>query len=97
MADAVNDLLRRLAGLRSWASTPGRRNVAYVATLVLFLGSTVLAWRALPADRGGIDWALVAIAAALVLPGAVVNAEEYRISARVVGQSVGLLPAMRVA
>jgi len=95
--DAVPDLLRRLGRIRSWASTPARRNVAYLVALALFVGSTVAAWQALPADRGGIDWSLVALASLLVLPGALVNAEEYRISARVVGQCVDRLPALRVS
>lgn len=89
--------LRRLVALRSWASTPSRRRLAYVVAVVLFVGSTVAAWRALPDDRGAIDWALVALAAALVLPGAVVNAEEYRVSARIVGQSVPMPAALRVS
>lgn len=89
--------LRRLAELRSWASTPARRRVAYLVAVALFAGSTVAAWRALPPDRSGIDWALVALAAALVLPGAVVNAEEYRVSARIVGQQVPLPAALRVS
>ena len=89
--------LRRLAELRSWASTPARRRVAYLVAVALFAGSTVAAWRALPSDRGGIDWALVALAAALVLPGALVNAEEYRVSARIVGQQVALPAALRVS
>ena len=95
--DAVPQVLRRLADLRSWASTPSRRRIAYLVALALFVGSTVVAWRALPADRAGIDWGLVALAGILVLPGAVVNAEEYRISAKVVGQSIPMLPALRVS
>jgi phosphomannomutase len=95
--DAVSDLLRRLGRIRSWASTPSRRRIAYLVALALFVGSTVAGWRALPADRGDVDWALVAITAVLVLPGAIVNAEEYRISARVVGQSVAMLAALRVS
>lgn len=89
--------LRRLVALRSWAATPSRRRVAYAVAVVLFVGSTVAAWNALPADRGPIDWVLVSLAAALVLPGAVVNAEEYRVSARIVGQSVPMPAALRVA
>lgn len=61
--------LRRLGAVRSWASTPARRSIAYVAALALFVGSTVAAWNALPADRAAIDWGLVALAALLVLPG----------------------------
>lgn len=89
--------LRRLAALRSWASTPARRRVAYAVAVALFVGSTVAAWQALPADRADIDWSLVGLAALLVVPGAVVNAEEYRVSARIVGQSVPLLAALRVS
>lgn len=89
--------LRRLAALRSWASSPARRRTAYAVALALFIGSTALAWQALPADRAELDWGLVALAALLVLPGAVVNAEEYRVSARVVGQAVPVPAALRVA
>ncbi|HAS13226.1 MAG TPA: hypothetical protein DCS55_22360, partial [Acidimicrobiaceae bacterium] len=94
---AVPDLLRRLAALRSWASTPGRRRIAYAVAVAIFVGSTVAAWQALPADRGDIDWSLIALAALLVVPGAVVNAEEYRVSARIVGQRVALPAALRVS
>jgi phosphomannomutase len=89
--------LRRLAAIRSWASTPGRRRISYVVALVLFVGSTVAAWQALPSERADIDWSLVGLAALLVLPGAVVNAAEYRVSARLVGQSVPLPAALRVS
>lgn len=89
--------LRSLAAVRSWASTPGRRRIAYGVAVALFVGSTVAAWGALP--RGGVtvDWVLVALAAVLVLPGAVVNAEEYRVSARIVGQTVTVPTALRVS
>ena len=89
--------LRRLAAIRSWAATPARRRIAYVVAVALFLGSTVAAWGALPADRGDIDWTLIALAALLVVPGAVVNAEEYRVSARIVGQDVPMPAALRVS
>lgn len=89
--------LRRLAAVRSWASTPARRWVAYLVALALFVGSTVAAWNALPADRAAIDWTLVALAALLVLPGSLVNAEEYRVSARIVGQEVPMPAALRVS
>jgi len=97
VADAVSDLLRRLSRLRSWASTPGRRRLAYLVAVALFVGSTVAALRALPETREPIDWGLVALAALLTVPAAAVNAEEYRVSARVVGQRVGVLPALRVS
>lgn len=89
--------LRRLAALRSWASTPARRRVAYAAAVALFVGSTVAAWQALPAGRDDIDWSLVALAALLVVPGAVVNAEEHRVSACIVGQAVSRPAALRVS
>ncbi|HSP02647.1 MAG TPA: phosphomannomutase/phosphoglucomutase [Acidimicrobiales bacterium] len=96
MPDAVPQVLRRLADLRSWASTPARRRIAYAVALALFVGSTVVAWQALPA-RGELDWGLVALAALLVLPGAVINAEEYRVSGRIVGQRIALPAALRVS
>lgn len=65
--------------------------------VALFVGSTVAAWQALPDDRPGLDWGLVAIASLLVVPGAVVNAEEYRVSARIVGQAVPVAAALRVS
>ena len=86
-----------MAALRSWASTPGHRRIAYVVAVALFVGSTAAAWQALPAGRPGLDWGLVAIAALLVVPGAVVNAEEYRLSARIVGQEVPVPAALRVS
>ena len=89
--------LRRLAAIRSWASTPARRRIAYAIAVALFVGSTVAAWQALPDGRADLDWGLVAIAALLVLPGAVVNAEEYRVSARIVGQVVPVPAALRVS
>lgn len=88
--------LGRLAAIRSWASTPARRRIAYAVALALFLGSTIAAWQALP-DRADLDWPLVALAALLVLPGALANAEEYRVSARVVGQRVSVSAALRVS
>jgi len=95
--DAVTDLLRRLAAVRTWASTPRRRGAAYAVAVVVFVVSTALAWRALPPAREPIDWWLVALTALLVAPGAWVNAEEYRVSARVVGQRVAMLPALRIS
>ncbi len=65
--------------------------------VVLFVGSTAAAWQALPAGRPALDWGLVAIAALLVVPGAAVNAEEYRLSARIVGQDVSVPAALRVS
>ena len=96
-SSALSDGLRRLAAIRSWAATPARRRIAYLVALGIFVGSTVTAWQALPADRGEIDWALVGLAALLVVPGALVNAEEYRVSARILGQDVPLLAALRVS
>lgn len=96
-ASALPGPLRRLAAIRSWASTPARRRIAYAIAVALFVGSTVAAWQALPDGRAGLDWGLVAIAALLVLPGAVVNAEEYRVSARIVGQVVPVPAALRVS
>lgn len=96
-AGALPGPLRRLAAVRSWASTPGRRRVAYAIAVALFVGSTVAAWEALPDGRAGLDWGLVAMAALLVLPGAVVNAEEYRVSASIVGQTVSVPAALRVS
>jgi uncharacterized membrane protein YbhN (UPF0104 family) len=96
-SSALPGPLQRLTALRSWASTPARRWVVYLAALALFVGSTVVAWTALPADRAAIDWTLVALAAVLVVPGSVVNAEEYRVSARIVGQTVAMPAALRVS
>jgi len=97
VTDGSKGLVPRLAAMRSWASTPARRRIAYLVALALFVGSTVIAWGALPADREALDLRLVAFAALLVVPGAVVNAEEYRVSARVVGQSVTMPAALRVS
>ena len=63
----------------------------------MFVASTVLAWQDLPNGGQGIDWSLVAVAGALVLPGALANAEEFRVSARVLGQTVTRRAALRVA
>jgi hypothetical protein len=65
--------------------------------VVVFVGSTAAAWQALPDDRPALDWRLVAVAALLVVPGAAMNAEEYRLSARIVGQEVPVPAALRVS
>lgn len=90
----VVDRLRRL---RHASLTRTQRRVVYVLALGLFAGSTVAAWRSLPAGTGDIDWRLVGWAALLTVPGAIVNADEYRISARIVGLSVPIPSALRVA
>lgn len=96
-ASLVTRVLGRLGGVRSWASSPARRTVLYAAAVTVFVVSTVAAWGALPEERAPVDPALIVLAALLVLPGALVNAEEYRVSARIVGQQVAMPAALRVA
>jgi uncharacterized membrane protein YbhN (UPF0104 family) len=94
---SVPRVLEWIAAVRSWGSAPSRRRLVYLVALVLFVGSTVVAWQSLPETEEGLDWTLVALAALLVLPGALVNAEEYRVSADVLGQDVPLARALRVS
>ncbi len=92
----VHAVIGRLTRLRTWVAAPGRREVALAVAVVLFVVSTVLAWRDLPEGRE-IDWSLVALAAALVPPGVVTNAEEFRVSARILEQTVTRRASLRVA
>lgn len=90
-------LLGRIQAVRDWASAPSRRNLVYVVALALFVGTSWAAWRALPEDRGDLDVVGMVVASTLVIPGLVVNAEEYRVSAAIVGHRVPMRRAVRVA
>lgn len=92
-------LLEFVARLRSGgADTAAGRRVALVASIVLFVGGIVIAYRTMPEVERTLEWWPIVMVIVFGVPALMLlNAVEYAASARVVGQRATPVESLRVA
>jgi hypothetical protein len=103
VAARIRHRAERLIEMSSRLRRPGGgtargRRIALVASVVLFAGGIVIAYRALPEVNRTLEWLPIVLVAVLGVPALMLlNAAEYAASARVVGQRPRPVEALRVA